>query len=163
MKYRRGLCLLLLGCVLITSAGCFSARPLGTNPDTALPNSQVSLGALAIIFGSFGQINLIPSSCSSGGRQFFLGADFRDSKTVAVLKLVVDPFEGPAIRIFSSSEPFGQSIVFRRANCPVFDFTIESTVLLINDIEDLRISLQLDCITKDGNSLKGTISVTHCH
>jgi hypothetical protein len=163
MNCHRNFCLLLLGTVLSFSAGCFSAKPLVPNTDAASAGGQIYLGALALTSSAFGQINLKPNSCSSGGRQFFFGADFEDDRAGAVLRLVIDPLEGPAVRVFSTTKPFSQSVIFRRSDCPVFDFSLDSTGWQINHIKDFRVTLKIECANKDGESLKGTASASHCH
>lgn len=39
----------------------------------------------------------------------------------------------------------------------------QSTGLFINDVEDFRVSLELDCALEDGTSVRGSASSTHCH
>jgi hypothetical protein len=143
-------------CLLPLLSGCFSTKPVIPTSD------QQGLGSFTISSPSFSQTMLTPSSCAAGDRQFFLGADFEDRSSGFVLRLVVDPIDGPAVRVFTSAAPFDNSVVFRRSECKVFHFSLDTTGWRINRIYDYRITLQLDC-TRNGESIQGNASATHCH
>ena len=143
-------------CLLPLLSGCLSTKPV-------LPTSdQQALGSFTVSSPSLGQTLLVPSSCAAGDRQFFLGADFEDKGSGLVLRLVVDPLEGPAVRVFTTAAPFDNSIVFRRNDCKIFHFSLDTTGWRINRIYDYRITLQLDC-SRNGEAIQGNASATHCH
>ena len=104
---------------------------------------------------------LAASECTAGDRQLFLGADFATWSSPLVVRLVVDPLDGPAVRVFSTDAQFDETVVFRRSDCQVFHFSLERTGWRINDVTDYRVTLQLDC-SRPGESLKGSASSTHC-
>ncbi len=143
-------------CLLILLTGCFPTKAV-------LPISdQQALGSFTVSSESLGQTMLMPSSCSAGDRQFFLGADLEDRRSGLVLRLVVNPLEGPAVRVFPNAVPFEKSVVFRRNDCKVFHFSLDPTGWRLNRIYDYSLTLQLDC-TRDGESIQGNASVAHCH
>ena len=148
-------CRSVLLAVVGLAAGCASLAPLEAP-------SQHELGSLRLSSRQLGQITLEPTSCLAGDRQLFLGADFVDASRSTVLRLVVDPLDGPAVRVFSSAEPFDKAIVFRRADCAVFHFSLDTTGWRVNDVNDYRVTLQLDC-DRDGETLKGSAAADHCH
>ncbi|MBP7676306.1 MAG: hypothetical protein KBB14_08295, partial [Thermoanaerobaculia bacterium] len=111
----------------------------------------------------FGDATVAPTECAAGDLQQFLGADFKGAGSGLVVRLVVDPLEGPAARIFDAGDQFGRSVVLRRTECAAFHFSLEGTGLTINDVRDYRISLELDCALADGTSVRGRASSTHCH
>jgi hypothetical protein len=153
LRHRKIFVLLCLSPLL---SGCLSTKPV-------LPVSdQQALGSFTVSSPSLSQTMLAPSSCAAGDRQFFLGADFEDKGSGLVLRLVVDPLEGPAVRVFTSAAPFDNSIVFRRSECKVFHFSLDTTGWRINRIYDYRITLQIDC-ARNGESIQGNASATHCH
>ena len=155
MRFRRSQIIVLLLITLLLS-GCLSTRPMATSPE------QEGLGSFSVSSPSFGPATLRPSTCSAGDREFFLGADFKDNSSDLVLRLVIDPLEGPAVRVFSIASPFDKSIVFRLKECRVFQFSLVPTGWRVNYIYDHSLTLQLDC-TRDGESIQGNASATHCH
>ena len=157
MRTSLALVLPLGGCVLL--AGCFSSKPIG-GPG-ASNGSSPTLGTFAVTSQVLGDHVLTPSACTAGDRQLFLGADFATPSSPLVVRLVVDPLDGPAVRVFSTDAQFDRTVVFRRSDCQVFHFSLDSTGWRVNDVTDYRVTLQLDC-TRDAESIKGEASATHC-
>lgn len=154
MRTPRAPVVLLGSCLLL--AACFSGRPVGGPTGGSPP-----LGSFAVTSQALGEHTLVPSGCTAGDRQVFLGADFSDATGPLVVRLVVDPLDGPAVRVFSTDAQFDETVVFRRSDCQVFHFSLERTGWRINDVTDYRVTLQLDC-SRPGESLKGSASSTHC-
>jgi hypothetical protein len=159
MDFKRYLTLVLVAAAVLAFSGCFSARPIGA-PAGGEPSI---LGAIKVTSGPLGSLSLEPGSCTSGDRQQFLGADFEDARAGVAVRLVVDPLVGPAIRVFRTATPFDDAIVFHRADCSVFHFSLESTGWRINEVEDYRVSLELECASTEGDIIQGNVSSTHCH
>jgi len=143
--------------------GCFSSRPIasGTPGDSA--GQPPGLGSVRLSSEVLGRVAISPAQCTSGAREQFLGADLSDPTSGLVIRLVVDPLDGPAVRVFSASDPFERSVVFRRPECRVFHFSLDSTAWRINDIQDYQVSLDLDCVGETGDTLEGKASASHCH
>jgi hypothetical protein len=153
-----GLLLLIIGVSM--SLSCLSGKAIS---DLDNPSSKgQALGSLTISSKVLGNSVFTPLFCNSGDRQYFLGGDFKDQSSLLVLRLVVDPLNGPAVRLFSSDKPFDQSVVFHRKDCKVFHFSLDSTGWRVNDVYDYQVTLQLDC-NRDGESIRGSASTTHCH
>ncbi|MFI5167545.1 MAG: hypothetical protein ACHQQS_13085 [Thermoanaerobaculales bacterium] len=142
-------------------SGCLSSRPVPGSPG-APPSATEGLGSLTVASATLGDVTFSPSSCAGGDRQFFLGADFADPSHSLVLRLVVDPIEGPAIRLFNSEAEFDKSVAFRRSECSVFHFSLDTTGWRVNDVYDYRITVEVDC-SRPGESISGSVSSTHCH
>jgi len=154
---------LLLAAALF-STGCFSfaGAPLpGTSTRADAPPGV--LGAMSVSSPLVGNVTVAPTACSSGDRQQFLGGDFLDAGSGLVVRLAVDPLEGPGARVFDASDPYGKSVVLRRDACAAFHFSLEETVWRVNDVRDYRLSLELDCALPDGTAVRGSVSTTHCH
>ena len=148
----------------MASAACFSF------PAMPLPGAAATEGAPPGVLGSFdvrspllGDATVAPTVCAAGDLQQFLGGDFHDPASGLVVRLVVDPLEGPAARLFDLEDRFQRSVVLRRTDCAVFHFSLEHTGLTINDVRDYRLSLELDCALVDGTTVRGSVSSTHCH
>ncbi len=148
----------LAGALSLLAASCFSSKPTAVNPESATG----SLGSIAVSSARLGDLTVSPTLCMSGARQYFLGGDFVDEKGGAVVRLVVDPISGPAVKVFSADAPFDKSVAFRRDECSVFHFSLDSTGWRINRIDDYRLTLNVDC-SRPGESVRGAVSATHCH
>jgi hypothetical protein len=145
---------------VIALTGCFSSKPV--IPTGAENGAAPTLGSIEVSSRSLGQLTVAPTACTAGSRQFFLGGDFADEKNGVVVRLAVDPVASPAVRVFSAAAPFDKSIVFHRKECSVFHFSLDSTGWSINRVEDYRLTLNVDCSRND-ESVRGTVSATHCH
>jgi hypothetical protein len=121
------------------------------------------LGSFTVSSDRLGHLTVSLSSCTAGDRQFFLGGDFEDEKSGIVVRLVVDPLDGPAARVFATATPFEKTAVFRRQECRVFHFSLDTSGWRINRIQDYRLTLDLDCSNKEGDSITGKASAAHCH
>ncbi len=157
---RRTAFLIVIPCVL-SFGGCFSARPIDSASGSA--GEPQMLGSFALASERLGRVTVAPTTCTAGDRQFFLGGDLEDEKAGVIVRLVVDPLDGPAARVFASAAPFEKAAVFRRPECRVFHFSLDTTGWRINRIQDYRLTLELDCSNTDGDSIIGKASVTHCH
>jgi hypothetical protein len=155
---RRGPAILAVG-LLSALVACFSTKPTSKTP-TGQPDSS---GSFTVSAKALGRVTIAPATCVAGDRQLFLGADFPDEAAGAVVRLVVDPLDGPAVRVFSSSSPFDKSVVFRRSDCQVFHFSLDSTDWRINHVQDYQVSLDLTCATADGDTIEGRVAVDHYH
>ena len=145
---------------IVLLAGCLAGRPVGDSH--AVPGQPSALGSFTVASETLGNAVVAPSACSAGDREFFLGADFSGQDGNLVVRLVVDPLEGPAVRVYASDAEFERAVVFRRSECSVFHFSLGSTGWRVNEVNDYRLELQVDC-SRPGESIKGSASTTHCH
>jgi hypothetical protein len=144
--------------LVLTLAGCASAavsRPAPSGPANVVAFAGPTLGAE--------KQELYPNQCQSGGRHSFEGVDIFDDRTkdVLVLRLVVDPLEGPAVRLFKDSYT-GPSVVLHKPDCKTFEYELESTGNLVNFVEEMRIVLHLDCRGSNGDYVVGNVDLPAC-
>ena len=104
--------------------------------------SHAPLGSFVISGPTLGRQTLAPTSCAT--------------------RLVVDPATGPVVRVFKASAPFDASVLFHRSECRVFHFSLDSTGWRIDHIDELRMSLELDCQLSSGDSIDGRASDPGC-
>lgn len=140
-------------------ASCFSLNPAPVGATNS--GAPATLGEIQVSSPRLGNVTVVPTDCTSGARQYFLGGDFVDPKSGVTVRLAVDPIGSPAIRVFSQAAPFDKSVAFRRDECSVFHFSLDSTGWRVNHIDDFRITLNVDCARGD-ESVRGTASSTHC-
>ncbi len=142
---------------LASLAACTSLSPTGDGDRAEAP-----LGALMLSGPTFGEATLHPTACRTGERELFLGFDLRDATAGVVTRLIVDPAAGPIIRVFAISTPFDKSVVFHRQDCRVLHFSLESTGWLINRIQQLDVSMDLDCQLPSGEHIFGDAADASC-
>jgi hypothetical protein len=146
----------LLGVAILPAC---ATSPLTGNGDH---RDGAPLGSLILSGPTFGHQTLLPTVCVAGERQFFLGFDLHDEKAGLVTRLVVDPATGPVVRVFAASAPFDKTVLFHRPECRVFQFSLDFTGWLVNRIEQLDVSLDLDCQLPSGESIVGKASAPGC-
>ena len=159
MKVQSGSIVGLAASLLLT--GCLTGHAVPEAVDAGVSQNQ-ALGSFEVETPSVGKQTLTATGCTSGDRQSFLGGDFTAQNSDLVLRLVVDPLDGPGVRLFSASAPFDNSVVFRRSECGVFHFSLDTTGWRVNGVYDYRLTVDLDC-SRAGETIRGKASTTHCH
>jgi hypothetical protein len=149
----------LMLCASLALAGCASSaavsQPAPNGPANVVTFWGPTLGAE--------KQELYPNQCQSGGRHAFEGADVFDDRTkeVLVLRFVMDPLEGPVVRLFKDSDT-GPSVVFRKADCTTFTYEFGGTGNNVNFVDEVKIALQLDCRGSQGDSVVGNVELPAC-
>lgn len=145
------LALLLSGCVVNTALQAAKSEPTGS----------VTLRSQAL-----GDRTLQPTACQSGEHQIFLGADFLDDQgdnQGIAARLIVEPTGAVSLRFFDVAHPLDPGVLFRRQNCGRFELSLDRNGWRINDIYDLRVSLDFDCRDASGDTAAGRLAADHCH
>jgi hypothetical protein len=150
----------LAGAGLAATLACATGGPAKKGPEGR--GRTAPMGSFAVAFRTLGDRMLEPTECAAGDRQSFLGVDLSTPESPLVIRLVVDPLEGPAVRLYSAEAMFDRSVAFRRSDFRTLHFSLESTGWCINDDEDYRLTLELDC-DREGELIQGTASSPHCH
>jgi hypothetical protein len=146
----------LTGMVIV--AACATPFPAG-NSDR---EEGAALGSLTLSGPTFGHAALRPSVCHSGEPQFFLGFDLYDANSDMVTRLVVDPATGPIVRVFAASAPYDKAVLFHQTECRVLHFSIDSTQWRINRVDQIDVSLELECQLPSGDGIAGKVSAPGC-
>ncbi len=147
---------LVLGMAILTA--CATSEQ-GSNGDRG---AGTPLGSLILSGPAFGTRTLLPTVCLAGERELFLGFDLRDEKAGLVTRLIVDPATGPVVRVFSASAPFDKTVLFHRSECRTFHFSLERTGWRVNRIDQLDVSLDLDCQLSSGEGIVGKVAAPGC-
>ena len=103
-----------------------------------------------------------PAACIVGDHALFRGAALVDPESNLVARLVVDPSDGPALRVYDADEPFDRSVLFFRDECMVFTMELEETGTMVNNIVERRLELEVECENEDGATIRGSASVARC-
>lgn len=104
-----------------------------------------------------------PDACQTGEIEQFFGFLFAASGSPVVLRAVLDPLDGPGLRItgLEGTPPYG--LVVRPSDCRVLDLRVQPTAWWVNEMRDVSGSLDLSCTLNGGVSLEGSVEVSHCH
>ncbi len=161
-KARRRTDLLGLAFVLLFALGCFSTRP----PAATGEGGGVSgppLGEFTVTSPGGARGTVTPTACLAGDRELFLGADLVDERSGLVVRLVVDPLEGPILRVFDRAAPFERTVLLFREECESFELSFDETGWEINEIPVRRLELAIDCASEEGAAIAGRATAEHCN
>jgi hypothetical protein len=138
-----------------------TAGPSSSHPSRPTPSADVNVIAFAGPTLGTGELNT--NECQSGERRSFLGIDAYDQNTrgVFVLRLVVDPIEGPVVRLYKDSD-WGPSLVLRKSDCATFDYQLESTGSSVNFVTEMKFAMHLDCRGPKGDYVVGQVDLPAC-
>lgn len=99
--------------------------------------------------------------CRSGQRESFSGVDLAsDGPGGAVLRVVVDPIEGPRLRFQRQG---GTPVVLDASHCQQLAANTQPTGTAINRITLVQGSVGLDCTMPDGTTFVGDAQYSSCH
>jgi hypothetical protein len=146
-------------------AGCAAgAKPAtSSGPSSPHPAPSAETNTVAFTGPTLGNGELSTNQCQSGGRRSFLGVDAYDQNTkeVLVLRLVVDPIEGPVVRLYKDSDS-GPSLVLRKSDCSTFDYVLENTGSVVNFVSEMKFGMHLDCRGPKGDRVVGNVDLPAC-
>lgn len=159
MKHATSAVRVLLSSFALLSAGCAVG--------TALPVGKAELaGGVTLRSRTLGDRTLKPDACRSGEHQLFLGADFPENQgdnQGITTRLIVEPTGDVSLRFFEAAHPLDPGVLFRRQDCGRLELSLDRNGWRINDIYDLRVSLDFDCRNASGDTAGGHLTVDHCH
>jgi hypothetical protein len=150
---------MLVAFVGLLSTGCLSSRTAGSRAQQA---DGRTFGSFKVASAPLGNPNLTVTSCQSGGRLSFVGADLFDDTARMAIRLVIDPLYGPGVRVFSLDAPFDKTVVFTRGECKAFHFALDSSGWRVNDVTEYHVTLEIDCSRPNGESLAGQATIRNC-
>jgi hypothetical protein len=147
---------LLLAAAALLQPACFSSAP-ALAPATGGPAAPegAPLGEFELSGDGLARGTIAPSKCTSGDLEHFLGADLTDEALGLVVRLVVDPLLGPALRVHSVEAPFERAILFFHEECERFEMSLAPTGWIINDVYVRELELDVDCVNEEGATLTG--------
>ena len=152
MRHRRLLPLL----AAVALAGCSLIE------ETKQVMSPTVAGEILIRTVSGEPVTWTPAICQTGEIEQFFGFVFGASDSPVVIRAVLDPLEGPGLRItgLEGTPPYG--FVVRPPDCRVLDLRVQPTSWWVNEMRDVSGTLDVSCDL--GNlSLEGSVEVSHCH
>ena len=102
-----------------------------------------------------------PDRCLAGEHEQFFGFILGAEGSPIVLRAVIDPLDGPGLRVMGLDRPEG--VVFRPETCERMELDVEPTGWEVNEFQDLNGRLDVRCSIPDVGSIEGSVEVRHCH
>jgi hypothetical protein len=143
--------------VLPLIAGCASTSVRGGAP----PGAGASEADHATL--SVGGQRYQLDACRSGDLAHFLGVDLEDRHGSAVVRLVVDPLDGPRVRIVHGRGESRQRIDLIPSRCRVFDAWVQPTGWIVNTVRDVSGAIDAECPGDPGPAVDLHARFSHCH
>ena len=133
-------------CVARTSVHGLSAAAAGE----AGPRAELKVGGRAVPV----------AGCRSGDHAYFLGADLVGASNEPLLRVVIDPLEGPRLRLWALER---DGRVLGPDQCPELRASVRPTGWWVNDVRDVAGEVQARCTLEDGGLLEAHVAFDHCH
>ena len=101
------------------------------------------------------------SACRSGDREYFLGVDLVDEGRGTFLRVLIDPIEGPRLKVFRGSAQKAE--VLGRGQCSELRASVRPTGWRVNHVRDVEGEVAAECTLSDGDRLEARVNFAHCH
>ncbi len=102
-------------------------------------------------------------ACSSGDLEYFLGVDLADQKGGALVRLVIDPIDGPRLAFVFREDGAGKRLVLRRDQCSQLEAAARYTGWQVNTVRDVSGFVDAECRSDEGQAVGLHIRFSHCH
>ena len=150
----RGVRLLVM--LLPLTMGCANTSVRGTLPGAGMPEIE---GATLTV----GERRYTLDACRSGDLAHFLGVDLEDRQGGAVVRLVMDPIDGPRVRLVHGGGEARQRIDVVPSRCRRFDAEVWPTGWIVNTVRDVSGSIDAECAGDPGPAVTLHARFSHCH
>lgn len=151
MRLPRGSPLLLL----LLAAGCVKTRVASSK----IPAAPPSIDSASLFVGD---LHYPLDVCRSGDLGYFLGADLEDRRGGAAIRVVMDPLEGPRLRVVLGAGAERRDVVLGPSQCRSFDADVRHTGWHVNTVRDVSGFVDAEC-TDGGREIRVHARFTHCH
>jgi hypothetical protein len=149
----RGHCLAIAGLALVLCGpGCATTQVSGQQPSSPIEQATLTVGDRPY------QID----ACTSGDLLQFLGVDLADQKAGAFARVVIDPIDGPRLKVVVRGLEDG-SAVFTRNQCSQLDADVQPTGWVVNNVRAVSGFVNAECRAPSGRPVSLHVRFTHCH
>jgi len=97
---------------------------------------------------------ITPTRCVSGDRFYFYGADLVDESAGATVRVVIDPLDGPHVRLMMRD----RDVLLGRKDCTQLAANFQPTGWRVNEFRDFAGDVTLQC-----GDVSGKVEWNHCH
>jgi hypothetical protein len=102
-------------------------------------------------------------ACHSRDLEHFLGVDLVDSLGGAIVRLAMDPIDGPRVRIVYGAGGSRQRVDPAPGRCRQFDADARATNWIVNDVRDVSGFVDVECPADPGPAVSLHVRFSHCH
>lgn len=102
-------------------------------------------------------------ACTSGDLLEFLGVDLVDRQGSAAVRVVIDPIDGPRVRIVHGTGAARQRIDLEHSRCRQFEAEVRPTNWTVNDVRDVSGFVDAECAGDPGPAVSLHARFSHCH
>jgi hypothetical protein len=102
-------------------------------------------------------------ACSSGDLEYFLGVDLADQARSAFVRLVIDPLDGPRVKVVLRNGEAREELVLGPEQCLQLDAGVKPTGWRINTVRDFSGFVSAECRREDGRAVNLHVRFFHCH
>ena len=153
LRFSRSLSSLLLLLPLMLQIGCAKTSIAGVSGGPAVESATLSIGDQRFRF----------DACSSGDLQQFLGVDLVDRQGGAGVRVVIDPLDGPRVRIVYGTGQGRQRVDLTPARCRQLEADVRPTNWMVNDVRDVSGFVDAECAGDPGPAISLHARFSHCH
>jgi len=102
-------------------------------------------------------------ACASGDLEHFLGVDLTDAKAGALARVVIDPIDGPRLRVVLREGANRTNLVLGRDQCSQLEADARPTAWRVNSVRDVTGFVNAECRAAAGPAVSLHVRFTHCH
>lgn len=102
-------------------------------------------------------------ACSSGDLEYFLGVDLVDQSGSAFVRVVIDPMQGPRLRIVLRESNATVTMLLGREQCRHLAGDTQYTGWEINNVRDFSGFVDAECTSESGQAIRLHVRFSHCH
>jgi hypothetical protein len=150
----RGIGLLVLLLPLATGCARTSVRGAPANPEAP----GVAGATLTV-----GEQRYRLDICRSGDLAHFLGVDLEDRQGGAVVRLVMDPIDGPRVRLVHGPGEARQRVDLVPSRCRRLEADVRPTGWIVDTVRDVSGSVDAECPGDPGPAVSLHARFSHCH
>jgi hypothetical protein len=103
------------------------------------------------------------SVCRSGDREYFLGVDLADTDRTAVLRVLIDPMDGPRLRLTSGGGGAPRVMALGPDSCRTLQAEVQPTGWRVNRVRDFSGFVMAECTAASGQEVRAEVRFAHCH
>jgi hypothetical protein len=146
----------LIAAVVLSQLACVSTHVGGSTPvgGPEAPNDATLL---------IGDQRYRLDVCRSGDLEYFFGVDLEDRSDGAWVRLVIDPLDGPHLRVVTRNAESRVEALLGRTECPRLEAGLRHTGWRVNEIRDITGSLDAECRSDSGQQISVHARFAHCH
>ena len=146
----------LVALLLPLTIGC--ARTSVRSVPTDARSPEVAGATLAV-----GERRYRLEACRSGDLAHFLGVDLEDRQGGAVVRLVMDPIDGPRVRLVHGPGEARQRVDLVPGRCRRLEADVRPTGWIVDTVRDVSGSVDAECPGDPGPAVSLHAHFSHCH